>query len=136
MSHIAGDHSAGVAAKLTELGAKRVEIRCDVNNERSRRVAESVGYTLEAELRNNGVDVFGKPRNTLVFSLLASQEFGVPRVVARVNDPRNGWLFTDAWGVDEAVSTPSLLAAKNDGDRSTVPLRGTRSRPACRRRSY
>jgi trk system potassium uptake protein TrkA len=32
-------------------------------------------------------------------------------VVGRVNDPRNEWLFTDAWGVDVAVSTPRILAA-------------------------
>src|SRR5208337_3853435 len=38
-------------------------------------------------------------------------EFDVPRVVARVNDPRNEWLFTDAWGVDVAVSTPRMLAS-------------------------
>lgn len=31
--------------------------------------------------------------------------------MARVNDPRNEWLFTDAWGVDVAVSTPRMLAA-------------------------
>jgi trk system potassium uptake protein len=44
-------------------------------------------------------------------SLLAKTEFAVPRVVARVNDPRNEWLFDDAWGVDVAVSTPRMLAA-------------------------
>ena len=32
-------------------------------------------------------------------------------MVGRVNDPRNEWLFTDAWGVDVAVSTPRILAA-------------------------
>ena len=47
----------------------------------------------------------------LVVSLLAKTEFGVRRVVARVNDPRNEWLFGDNWGVDVAVSTPRLLAA-------------------------
>jgi trk system potassium uptake protein TrkA len=44
-------------------------------------------------------------------SLLAKTEFGVPRVVARVNDPSNEWLFNEAWGVDVAVSTPRLLSA-------------------------
>ena len=33
------------------------------------------------------------------------------RVVARINHPANEWLFTDAWGVDVAVSTPRILAA-------------------------
>ena len=46
-----------------------------------------------------------------VVSLLAKTEFAVGRVVGRVNDPRNEWLFTDAWGVDVAVSTPRILAA-------------------------
>ncbi len=47
----------------------------------------------------------------LVVSLLAKTEFAVPRVVARINDPANEWLFTDAWGVDVAVSPPRLIAA-------------------------
>ncbi len=35
----------------------------------------------------------------------------MPRVVARVNDPRNEWLFDESWGVDVAVSTPRMLAS-------------------------
>lgn len=50
-------------------------------------------------------------RENLVLSLLAKTEFGVPRVVARVNDARNEWLFDESWGVDEMVSTPQLLAS-------------------------
>jgi trk system potassium uptake protein TrkA len=42
---------------------------------------------------------------------LAKTEFGVPRVVARVNHPKNEWLFNEAWGVDVAVSTPRMLSA-------------------------
>lgn len=53
----------------------------------------------------------GDDKANLVVSLLAKTEFAVGRVVARVNDPRNEWLFTDAWGVDVAVSTPRMLAA-------------------------
>ena len=48
----------------------------------------------------------GDDKVNLVVSLLAKTEFAVGRVVGRVNDPRNEWLFTDAWGVDVAVSTP------------------------------
>ena len=44
-------------------------------------------------------------------SLLAKTEFGVPRTVARVNHPKNEWLFDEAWGVDVAVSTPRLMTA-------------------------
>jgi trk system potassium uptake protein TrkA len=53
----------------------------------------------------------GDDKANLVVSLLAKTEFAVKRVVARVNNPANEWLFTDAWGVDVAVSTPRMLAA-------------------------
>src|SRR5438270_2468869 len=53
----------------------------------------------------------GDDKVNVVLSLLAKTEFAVNRVVARVKDPRNEWLYTDAWGVDVAVSTPRVLAA-------------------------
>ncbi|AIJ24868.1 MULTISPECIES: potassium channel family protein [Amycolatopsis] len=53
----------------------------------------------------------GDDKVNLVVSLLAKTEFAVRRVVARVNNPANEWLYTDAWGVDVAVSTPRILAA-------------------------
>lgn len=55
--------------------------------------------------------VTGDDEDNLVISLLAKQEFAVPRVVARVNNPKNEWLFGEGWGVDVAVSTPHLLTA-------------------------
>lgn len=71
-------------------------------------------YTLdEAVLSSCDVMVAatGDDEDNLVISLLAKQEFAVPRVVARVNHPDNAWLFTEAWGVDVAVSTPLMLTA-------------------------
>src|ERR1700730_7254584 len=53
----------------------------------------------------------GDDEDNLVVSLLAKQEFAVPRVVARVNHPKNLWLFNETWGVDVSVSTPHLLTA-------------------------
>src|SRR5258707_12751742 len=53
----------------------------------------------------------GDDKANLVGSLLAKTEYGVPRVVSRVNHPKNEWLFNDAWGVDVAVSTPRLMSA-------------------------
>jgi trk system potassium uptake protein TrkA len=57
------------------------------------------------------VAVTGDDEDNLVISLLAKQEFGVPRVVARINNPANEWLFNESWGVDVSVSTPHLLTA-------------------------
>jgi len=70
--------------------------------------------TLErADLPSYGVMVAatGDDKVNLVVSLLAKTEYGVPRVVARVNHPKNEWLFDAGWGVDVAVSTPRLLTA-------------------------
>jgi trk system potassium uptake protein TrkA len=65
--------------------------------------------------RLDGYDVViaatGDDKVNLVVSLLAKTEFVVPRVVARVNHPKNEWLFTEAWGVDVSVSTPRLISA-------------------------
>lgn len=53
----------------------------------------------------------GDDKANLVVSLLAKTEFAVARVVARVNEPRNDWLFDERWGVDVAVSTPRLIVS-------------------------
>src|SRR6476661_11039413 len=56
----------------------------------------------------------GDDEDNLVVSLLAKQEFAVPRVIARVNHPKNEWLFNETWGVDLSVSTPHLITALVD----------------------
>jgi trk system potassium uptake protein TrkA len=53
----------------------------------------------------------GDDKVNLVSSLLAKTEYGVPRVVARINHPKNEWMFDSSWGVDVAVSTPRIIAA-------------------------
>jgi trk system potassium uptake protein TrkA len=53
----------------------------------------------------------GDDEDNLVVSLLAKTEFAVPRVIARVNHPKNEWLFNENWGVDLSVSTPHLITA-------------------------
>ena len=53
----------------------------------------------------------GDDEDNLVTSLLSKQEFAVPRVLARVNHPKNEWLFTEQWGVDAAVSPPHILTS-------------------------
>jgi len=69
-------------------------------------------------LKDAGVDrcdvmvaATGDDEDNLVVSLLAKTEFAVPRVIARVNNPKNEWLFNENWGVDLSVSTPHLLTA-------------------------
>lgn len=57
------------------------------------------------------VAVTGDDEDNLVISLLAKQEFGVPRVLARVNHPKNEWMFTEQWGVDAPISPPHIITS-------------------------
>lgn len=52
----------------------------------------------------------GEDENNLVISTLARYEFNVPRIIARVNNPKNGWLFTPDMGVDVSVNQTEILA--------------------------
>ena len=108
---------AGHEVVIVEVDADRVEA-ASRNGE-----AEHVEWvTADAcevsEFARAGVDkadvvaaVTGDDEDNLVISLLAKQEFAVPRVVARVNNPKNEWMFNEMWGVDVSVSTPHLLSA-------------------------
>ncbi|MFZ1063669.1 MAG: NAD-binding protein [Acidimicrobiales bacterium] len=69
-----------------------------------------------ADLRNVDVVIAatGDDEDNLVISWLSKQEFGVPRVIARINNSRNEWLFNETWGVDISVSTPALITSLVD----------------------
>lgn len=56
------------------------------------------------------VAVTGDDEDNLVVAKLAKHEYQVPRVIARVNNPKNEWLFTAKMGVDIAISHSALLA--------------------------
>jgi trk system potassium uptake protein TrkA len=77
------------------------------------RVGDACELSVLAEAKLETADVVaavtGDDEDNLVVSLLAKQEFAVPRVVARINHPKNEWLFNETWGVDVSVSTPHLL---------------------------
>lgn len=78
------------------------------------------------------VAVTGDDEDNLVTSFLAKQEFGVPRVLARVNHPMNEWMFDERWGVDVAVSPPHILTSMVEEEVSVgdlirlLPLEGGR----------
>jgi trk system potassium uptake protein TrkA len=54
--------------------------------------------------------VTGDDDANLVITTIARFEFDVPRVIARVNNPKNAWLFTAEMGVDVAINQADLLA--------------------------
>lgn len=48
--------------------------------------------------------------DNIIICQLAKFEFGVSKVVSRINNPKNEWLFTKDMGVDAAVSSARILA--------------------------
>jgi len=54
--------------------------------------------------------VTGSDETNLVVTTLARYEFMIPRIIARVNHPKNVWLFTKDMGVDVAINQADLLA--------------------------
>jgi trk system potassium uptake protein TrkA len=68
-------------------------------------VLESAGI----RLADVAAAVTGEDENNLVVTSLARFEFDVPRTIARVNNPKNAWMFTAEMGVDVALSQADLL---------------------------
>ncbi len=54
--------------------------------------------------------VTGEDESNLVICTLARFEFNVPRIIGRVNNPKNAWLFTPEMGVDVALNQSDILA--------------------------
>ncbi len=57
------------------------------------------------------VAVTGSDETNLVITSLGRFEFNVPRVIARINNPKNAWLFTPEMGVDVALNQSEILAS-------------------------
>jgi trk system potassium uptake protein len=118
----AGNVGRSIAAELLENGHQILLIDKDPRAIKSDSVPDAEWLLADAcelsSLEEAGIDscdvaiaATGDDKANLVMSLLSKTEFGVPRTVARVNHPKNEWLFNDVWGVDVAVSTPRLMCA-------------------------
>jgi trk system potassium uptake protein len=121
---IAGAGSVGrsIARELLHNGHQVLLIDKDADDVQAARVPAATWLLADAceisSLHEAGladcdvvVAATGDDKANLVLSLLAKTEYGVPRTVARVNNPKNEWMFDEAWGVDVAVSTPRLMTA-------------------------
>ncbi len=97
------EQRAEVAARVAD---RYPEVRMAVGSASDPEVLERAGIRM--------VDVVavatGSDEVNLVVAMLAKMEFSVPRVVARVSDPRNAWMFTPANGVDVGVNQAELIA--------------------------
>src|SRR5947208_16363572 len=112
---IAGAGAVGrsVARELLDDGHRVLLIERDPRRYEPRTVSDAEWLLADAcelaSLEESGLEMCdvvitatGDDKVNLAAALLAKTEFGVARVVARVNEARNEWLFTDAWGVDRS----------------------------------
>jgi trk system potassium uptake protein TrkA len=53
--------------------------------------------------------VTGDDDTNLVIASIARFEFGVPRIIGRVNNPKNVWLFNAEMGVDVGLNQADIL---------------------------
>jgi trk system potassium uptake protein len=122
----AGKVGRSVARELLDYGHKILLIERERSNFEPQAVPEADWLNADAceldTLEDAGIETCdvvvaatGDDKANLVVGLLAKTEFGVPRVVARINDIRNQGLFGQAWGIDVAVSTPGAMVAGIEG---------------------
>jgi trk system potassium uptake protein TrkA len=121
---IGGGKVGGCLASLLLTGGhqvKLIEVRKEeishLQNELSRdvvilgngtdpNVLESAGiYNAQVVAAATGADEVN-----LVITSLARFEFQVPRTIARINNPKNAWMFTPDMGVDVALNQAELMA--------------------------
>jgi trk system potassium uptake protein TrkA len=106
----AGDHDVLLIDKDIDL-VERLRSELDLNLV----AADGCEVTSLDSAGMGSVDVViaatGDDEDNLVISLLSKQEFAVPRVIARVNNPKNQWLFNESWGVDVSVCMPLMMTA-------------------------
>jgi trk system potassium uptake protein TrkA len=54
--------------------------------------------------------VMAEDEANLVITTLARFEYNVPRIIARINNPKNAWMFNAEMGVDVALDQADILA--------------------------
>jgi len=120
---VGGGQVGAYLGSLLRGGGHRVKI-IEINLERILRLKE--GLPEELLVHGSGSDpnvlesagirmadvvaaVTGADETNLAVASLSRFEFQVPRIIARVNNPKNNWLFTPEMGVDVAVNQADLI---------------------------
>jgi trk system potassium uptake protein TrkA len=105
--------SEGYAVKLIENRREEIDrLKAELSNEIAVWGSGTDPNVLEAAgIRTADVvaAVTGADEINLVVTSLARFEFGVPRIIARVNNPKNAWMFTSEMGVDVALNQADLI---------------------------
>lgn len=107
---------AGITMSVIEQSEERCDLIEPGLNELGVRVfcgdGDEPAILEEAEIASADVVVAatGDDEDNLVVCLLAKNEYAVGLTLARVNNPKNAWLFTEAFGVDVPISQTTMIA--------------------------
>lgn len=118
-----GKTGSFLAGHLLQLGhrVKLIEIRPQIVERLLREISPEVVLLGDGSsptvLEQAGIQeadvlaaVTGEDEANLVVTTLGRFEFHVPRTIARVNNPKNAWLFNQEMGVDIAVDQTDIMA--------------------------
>jgi trk system potassium uptake protein TrkA len=96
----------------------RREVLARIHRELPTEVIYEGGYTDPHVLEQAGIrraDVLAactaSDADNLALCFLARARYNVPRIIARINNPRNAWLFDEKFHVDVALNQPAILAS-------------------------
>ncbi|MBI4642042.1 MAG: TrkA family potassium uptake protein [Candidatus Tectomicrobia bacterium] len=123
---VGGGEVGTYLASMLLAGGCRVKV-VEVRQEEIPRLQRDLAMEAEAVVHGSGTDptvleaanirqanvvaaVTGADEVNLVVTSLARFEFNVPRIIARVNNPKNAWMFTGEMGVDVALNQADLIA--------------------------
>lgn len=96
----------------------RREVLARIHRELPTEVIYEGGYTDAHALEHAGIRqaqvlaaCTASDEENLALCFLARTLYNVPRIIARVNHPRNAWLFDEKFHVDVALNQPAILAS-------------------------
>ncbi len=93
-------------AVLEKLG-NEIPVECIINGDGSSPTVLEQAQIQKAQVL---AAVTGSDETNLVITSLGKFEFNVPRVIARINNSKNAWLFTPEMGVDVSLNQAEILA--------------------------
>lgn len=111
-----GRHSITLVEKQEQVAHSLMRILPDIRVVEGDGCDPSVLREAGAEFADAVAAVTGDDEDNLVIAVLCKREFRVNRVAARINNPKNAWLFTRRMGVDLPIDTAQTIGRGLEAD--------------------
>ncbi|GIW02177.1 TrkA family potassium uptake protein [Roseiflexus sp.] len=111
-----GRHAITLVEKQEQVAHALMRILPDIRVIEGDGCDPSVLREAGAEFADAVAAVTGDDEDNLVIAVLCKREFRVGRVAARINNPKNAWLFTRRMGVDLPIDTAQTIGRGLEAD--------------------